>query len=258
MKYVVAIPSYKREDVLPLKTLKTWIDGKVDPKCIHIFVANEAEKKKYETIPRQKYGAIIVGKLGISNQRRFIIDYFPEKTHIVSIDDDVEGLFELSGEKLSRVINVDKFYQNAFSQLEKEKLFIWGIYPVHNPFFMKNKVTTDLRFILGTMYGFINRHCMKPSLECKEKEDVELSIKYYLKDGGVLRFNQMTVKTKFHSKGGLGEKSDRFKDNQYSAEYLKKKYPDLVTIFHRKNGMAEIRMARTKKNKNSKTRKYRR
>jgi hypothetical protein len=53
------------------------------------------------------------------------------------------------------------------------------------------------------------------------------------------------VKTKFHAKGGLGEESEeRFKNNQDSADYLVKKYPDLVAIFHRKNGMAEIRMAR--------------
>jgi hypothetical protein len=245
-KYIVAIPSYKRENVLPEKTLKTLIDGKVDPRRIHIFVANDSERKKYETIPREMYGAIVVGKPGISRQRRFIIEYFPENTRVVSIDDDVQGVFQLDGDKLSKVGNLDKFYENAFSQLEKEKLFIWGVYPVHNPFFMKQKVTTDLKFILGTMYGFINRHDtkLKPSLQCREKEDVELSLLYYLKDGGVLRFNQITVKTKFHSEGGLGEKSERFKDNQDSAEYLAKKYPDLVTIFHRKNGMAEIRMAR--------------
>jgi hypothetical protein len=247
-KYVVAIPSYHREEVLPLKTLKTLVEGKVDPKCIHIFVANESEKKKYEkAVPSEMYGAIIVGKPGISKQRRFIIQYFPEKTPIVSIDDDVEGVFQLSGEKLAKIGNLDKFYETAFSRLEKEKLFVWGIYPVHNPFFMKPTVTTDLKFILGTMYGFINRHDakLKPSLQCKEKEDVEMSLLYYLKDGGVLRFNQTTVKTKFHAKGGLGEESEeRFKNNQDSADYLAKKYPDLVTIFHRKNGMAEIRMAR--------------
>jgi light-independent protochlorophyllide reductase subunit B len=33
-----------------------------------------------------------------------------------------------------------------------------------------------------------------------------------------------------------------------AAEYLKKTYPDLITIFHRKNGMTEVRLARAKSN----------
>ena len=43
------------------------------------------------------------------------------------------------------------------------------------------------------------------------------------------------------AKGGLGE--ERFAMNKKAAEYLKKTYPELVTIFHRKNGMTEIRLA---------------
>ena len=77
---------------------------------------------------------------------------------------------------------------------------------MHNAFFMKKKVTTDLKFIMGGLYGFVNRKTksIQPSSKIKEKEDYEQSIKYFIKDGGVVRFNDVSAKTKNHSKGGLG------------------------------------------------------
>jgi hypothetical protein len=258
-KYVVAIPSYKRQDVLSTKSLKTLIDGGVSPKKIHIFVANKEEHENYEkAIPKNMYGKIVTGVIGITNQRKFILKYFPENTEIVSIDDDVEGLYKAKGTvKLIQIKDVDGFFKEAFQKLHKDKLYIWGIYPVRNPFFMKDKITTDLKFIIGTMYGFINRHdtSLQPNSSIKEKEDYETSILYYLKDGGVVRYNNVTIKTKFHAEGGLGKTEGRFQANKEAAAYLAKTYPDLVSVFHRKNGMPEVRLARGKPKENKQTKK---
>ena len=71
-------------------------------------------------------------------------------------------------------------------------------------------------------------------------EDYEQSILYYLKDGGVIRFNGITAKTKFNAPGGLGpERYDKYK---VAAEYLTKKYPELVTRRDRKDGTPEVRL----------------
>jgi hypothetical protein len=256
MSYVVAIPSYNRPNEIVKKTLKTLKDGGINKNTIYIFVANTNEEKKYaEIVPKELYGKIVVGKLGIANQRIFIKHYFKENQHVVSIDDDVEALFKMTNTtgtprpetaKLIKITNVDRFFKDAFDRLKKEKLFIWGIYPVNNAFFMKNKVTTGLKFIIGALYGFIVRKTteLEPSIHAEGKEDYEQSILYYKKDGGVLRYNNVTIKTKFLAKGGLG--ADRFAMNKKAAEYLKKTYPELVTIFHRKNGMTEIRLANIK------------
>ena len=69
-----------------------------------------------------------------------------------------------------------------------------------------------------------------------------MSILYYQLDGGVVRFNNIVPKTKFNAEGGLG--TDRKEMNEKSAQYLKTRFPDLVTIFHRANKMAEIRLVR--------------
>lgn len=239
----IAIPTYNRSDILERKTLSTLERGGISPSQIYIFVANEAEKKLYETIPSSKYNKIIVGKLGITNQRIFIKNYFKEGEYVVSIDDDVEGLYKLSGDKLKE-IKMKPFFEKALEELKKEKRYMWGIYPVRNIYFMKNETSKGLSFVIGALHGYIVRHDKKldpsTSLECKE--DYETSILYYLKDGGVLRFNNITIKTKFLAKGGLGD--DRFERNKKSAKYLKRTYPKLVYIFHRKNGMTEIRFTR--------------
>lgn len=244
--YVVAIPTYNREDVISDKTLNTLLEGNVPKSRIYLFVANKQQEKLYEeAVPKSMYNKIIVGKLGITNQRKFISKYFPENQYIVSMDDDVEELLMMKNpEKLVKVHDLDKFFKDAYKELKKEKLFIWGIYPVRNPFFMKKTISTDLKFIIGVLFGYINRHLKKlePSSKTETKEDYEQSILYYKMDGGVLRYNYITPKTKFNAVGGLG--TDRFERNKNAAEYLKKTYPDIITIFHRASGMTEVRFAR--------------
>jgi hypothetical protein len=244
VKYVIAIPTYNRSDVISNKTLTTLKEGGVPRTAIHLFVANKAQEKIYkDNVPKELYGKIVVGKLGITNQRNFIVKYFPEGQYVISCDDDIEALEELSRDKLVKITNVNGFLLDAYDLLVKEGLYMYGIYPVRNPFFMKKGYTDGLKFIIGVLYGFINRHNKKLQLTSVEgKEDYQLSILYYKMDGGVLRFNDVTVKTKFNAKGGLGE--DRFEMNKKAAEYLVKKYPDIVKIKYRKNGMTEINLAR--------------
>ena len=242
--YVVAIPTYNRINEVINKTLTTLLDGHVLKKSIYLFVANKEEEELYKAaVPKSMYHKIVIGEKGIRNQRKFISKYFPEKQYIVSMDDDVEELLMMkTSEKLVKIKNLDEFFKNAYKELKKEHLFIWGIYPVRNPFFMKKTITTDLRFIIGVLFGYINRHNEKlyPSIESETKEDYEQSILFYKMDGGVIRYNYITPKTKFNAPGGLG--TDRFERNKHAAEYLKKTYPDIITPFHRKNGTPEVKL----------------
>ena len=154
MSYEVAIPSYNRADSIADKTLSYLLKGGVSPSKISIFVANKSQEKMYKSaIPETMYSVIVVGKLGIANQRKFISHYYPVDTYIVSMDDDVEELQMLRGDKLVSVKNVDAFFVRAYGILKKEHLFIWGIYPVRNAFFMYNTVSTGLKFIIGVTFG---------------------------------------------------------------------------------------------------------
>uniref|UniRef100_A0A6C0LKJ8 TET-Associated Glycosyltransferase domain-containing protein n=1 Tax=viral metagenome TaxID=1070528 RepID=A0A6C0LKJ8_9ZZZZ len=251
--YIVAIPTYNRVKELVNKSLKTLNRGKVNSNKIYIFVANKEQEQLYkDAVPKSMYHKIVVGKVGIANQRKFISKYFPEKQYIVSMDDDVEELEMMTApDKLVKITNLDKFFNDAYKKLKEENLYIWGIYPVHNPFFMKKNVSTGLKFIIGVLYGYINRHNTKlePSINAETKEDFEQSILYYKMDGGVVRYNYIVPKTKFNAPGGLG--TDRFERNKKAAAYLKKTYPDIITIFQRKNGTHEVKMARLPRNEDS-------
>lgn len=243
--YIIAIPTYNRVEEVIKKTLNTLKNANINKSKIYLFVANKQQFNLYNNnVPKDMYNKIIIGKKGITNQRMFISKYFPEGQYIISMDDDIEDFKILKGENLIKLKNINKFFIEAYKLLLKEKLYIWGIYPVYNPFFMYNEITTDLRFIIGMTYGYINRHNknLKLSGKTETKEDYELTILYYKLDGGVLRFNNICVKSKLNAPGGLG--TDRFERNEKSANYLKDKYPDIVIRKDRKNGMPEIKLKR--------------
>jgi len=280
-EYEVAIPSYQRSKTIYKKTLTTLLNGHVKPEQITIFVANEKEKEEYETnLPKSSYKEIVIGEKGITPQRIFISKHYPANTHIFSVDDDIRGFYELANQPLSKlyqtyrktqhqhqnqkrktqkkkttdasnqrlkpITNIDHFIKTAFHYLEKEKLHIWGVYPTANPFFMKPKITTDLRFIIGAAYGYINRpnaHDLFPKTPLKG--DYEQTILYYKKDGGVLRFNNVSFKTQIYAKGGLEIAQKRIQSSKKATEYLLKKYPEYVVPRpKRKNQISEIGLIR--------------
>jgi len=243
MSYVIAIPSYNRSNTISNKTLKTLYEGNINKNKIYIFVANKKEYDLYKkNVLPELYNKIIIGKKGITHQRNVIANYFPEGQYVISMDDDIEDLEILRGDKLVKLKNIHDFFIDSYKLLKKNNLYIWGIYPVRNPFFMYKETTYDLRFIIGLLFGFITRHNskLKMSSKLEMKEDYEQTILYFKMDGGVIRFNNITAKTKFNSEGGLG--TDRYERNKSAAEYLYKKYPDVITIFQRKNKMYEVKL----------------
>lgn len=245
--YVIAIPSYRRTQILVEKTLAMLRSTKIPLTRVHVFVADDEDFVAYKAaLPAKVH--IIKGVKGITPQRRFISTYFPEGTYVVSIDDDIETVYRLVDGKLNVIIHeLDGFLKNAFKECNKNKRFIWGVYPTPNPFYMKarTQISTDFKFILGTFYGYIVRH--DPSLvpTVAEKEDFEVSALYSLKDGGTLRFNNICIKTRFHNAtGGLGAFKDRLETNEVAAKTLVTKYPNMFRIKVRKNGMYEVAVRR--------------
>jgi hypothetical protein len=243
--YVCAIPSYGRWTEITAKTLPCLKKGKVPREKIYVFVATKKEEKLYrDTLDPATYGKIIIGKKGLVQQRKYISQYFPENTHIVSMDDDVQNVVRLKKDKLMKITNLDTFFRKSFRQLQAADLYLWGVYPCKNNMFMKNNVTTDLRFAIGVIHGYINRHdpSLYPSLKSVSKEDYEQTILFFIKDKGVMRFNDIAFTTVFNAPGGLG--TDRYQMNKSAQEYLCKKYPMIVKPKFRKDGTPEVTLNR--------------
>lgn len=281
--YIVAIPSYKRPVILLMKTLRTLYTNHIDPQRIYIFLANQDELQEYTTlyndplaidqlnIPTglKKYiqkTHFVVGFKGLRNQRNFISDYFPPGQHILHMDDDIDSIQQLDTHlqtattqnarrqyTLKPITNLDKFIRNAFTLCTRIGSHLWGIYPVANPYFMTPHVTTGLKFIVGPMFGTINRHSPDLRLTTDEKENVERTLQYYTKDDSVIRFNHVTIVTNYFSTpGGMQASLSRPRSARKSAamsaaEYLHKKYPALTTIFlGKKSGWPELRLRNLK------------
>ena len=260
MNYKIAIPSYKRHTTLKKKTMKVLDYYKIPPSIIHIFLANKEEERLYRNeLDEGTYGKIIVGKKGIKEIRNFMANYFKENEKIVYVDDDLSKIWECvtttngdpknkKDNKLIQLKSFDQLVKNAFKLSEKTGYKNWGVYPTDNPFFMKptqkdqSHISHDLKFLIGFFTGVIN--CKKAEVRTiSDKEDYERTIKYYLNDGGVLRFNNISCNTKCYKEPG-GIQADRKKENsRINANKLIKKYPNLVSINEsRKSGFVEIRL----------------
>jgi hypothetical protein len=272
-KYVIAIPSYNRADTIQSKTLTVLQRHNIDPSLIHVFVANKEQYDIYKkALPQHLYGTLVIGLLGLKNQRNYINDYYPEGTHIVELDDDISSIVQLivkndsrgskSKESKSRgsksikhkpikfikpIINLDAFIKHAFKICTENGSFLWGIYPIANPHFMTPTVTKDLRFIVGPMWGVINRHIKALNLTVDEKENTERTLQHWTIDGIVVRFNNVSIVTRYYkNKGGMqNEGKDRKIEAMRSAKYLHEKYPGLTKIFlGKKSGVPEVKLVK--------------
>jgi len=254
MEYTVVIPSYDRSDVISSKTLNTLKKGGVPKEKIFIFVANDDEYKKYnDAVDKSLYNEIVVGVIGLVEQRKFINDYFEEFTYIISFDDDVEEILEKKGKnktdkELTPVNNLVDLFKRAYDIMKEKKFFIWGVAPVNNPFFLYDKVSFDLRIIVGPIFGYINRDDADLHLKYgPNKEDTERTCRYYKKDGGIIRFNNITIKTKYFIKGGInsvvGSKQKRFEQSIENAKKLYEEFPTFGKIIERSNtGLIDFKL----------------
>ena len=233
----IAIPSYNRYDTIGNKTLLflSKMNG-FKREDITIFVADQQQYDLYkEHNPGYK---IIIGEKGIRNQRNFISNYYEKDAYVISVDDDVDCLLSLDN------IETNNLFIQAKREMDQTGICMWGTNPIKNPFFMKNqdKITHNLKFCIGVLYGFINKKLMIPD-EVLVKVDYMMTIMYYSNYGGMIRYNWIYAKTKyFNLNGGIGSKNSRHDANEQAVKYICQTYPEYATAKRRKDGTGEIRL----------------
>jgi len=233
---------------------------------VNVFVANKEEYDEYERVlDKSLYNSIVLGVKGLVKQRDFIEGMYKEGKHIIFFDDDVSDI-DLSMSDRFGGKSLDFFFRTAFEECLKKNSYIWGVYPVFNPFFRKDRpeITVGLKFIVGCFYGIINRPKLKDikltiTRENSQKEDSERTLMYYEHDGVTIRFDKIGLKTVFYGKeGGLGRFEERLKPQEIATKLLLEKYPDYGSLMVRKSGVHEFKFKRlgpkNKKNGLKKTR----
>ena len=209
MNFRVAIPSISRAETITKKTLNYLKQTDIDMSKVDIFLSNPNEEQAYrENLKDYPVNIIVSNTKHVNTQRNFIVDYYKEDELILGIDDDIDLVAMKVDDKNTIQLNsLTEFVENAFAISLDKKIDMWGVNPVINPYFMKNNVTFNLKYIVACFYGWRNNHDEKAYVSTNPeygKEDFERSIRYYIADGGVTRFNYVAPKTKYYSeKGGI-------------------------------------------------------
>ena len=216
MDYRIAIPSYKRSKTINEKTIAYLKRTDINLDLVDVFISDENE---YDLYKNNVDVNIIKGKIGCGGNKKTLLE-------IKDLNLMIKENFEIS---LSKNNN------------------LWGIYPVHNAFFMKTNISFGLKYVIGCFYGVVNNHKKHAFVELEDKEDFERTIKYFLNDKGVTRFNYIAPNTVYYKEAG-GMQETRTKERvKSSALILAKKYPSLCKVFISKKGYYEIRFKNIKK-----------
>ena len=244
--YHIAIPSYNRSDVIGSKSLATLEKYGIPKDKITVFVVREQFIEYKKTCPGYQ---IVIGVKGLVEQRKFIENWYDLDTNILFMDDDVSDLFFVSDAKTRQPLsNLNQFISDGFLRASEIGATLWGIYPVDNAMFAfkSQEISDGLSYIVGAFYGQKNTRDIR--LETADSiEDRERTVLRYLRDGKVLRFNKVGLKTKYFAPGGLMSE-DRQKIHQIASEALVEKYPTFLRLKTRKNGYVDCQV-RTKLNK---------
>jgi hypothetical protein len=244
--WVIAIPSYRRAETLRDKTLMTLKEYKVPRDRIHVFVANKAEHDAYKaTLDPTTYGHMHIAEPGMAAVRNYITRFFPVGKAIFNIDDDIRGFIEYSdGAKRNErpLRDLVGMITEGFREARRSGYSLFGFYPVANGYFMKPGHTTDLRYIIGAVWGIINPGKIL-TVTIDDKEDYLRSVIMYLLDGGVIRYNNVAPVSAYYKEPGGMQETRTMERIRTSAEAMVGAFPDLVTInLTKKSGMPEVRL----------------
>ena len=227
MDYKIVIPSHKRLALLKKKTLATLDLYGIPHDKIYIFVA-EDEYEEYKSSLLSYH--VEKGAIGLAAQRNCITAFFPEGEKLFCMDDDIRRFLEYSennNRHEQQLEDLDSFIKKGFEEATRLNVSLWGLYPVANGRWMKKSVSKGLFFCYGCCYGLINRKDIQISLALKE--DYERSLRFYLRDKGVVRCHWVApVQSYTKQKGGLHDVRTQEKEKE-ECEQIKAWFPDLCS-----------------------------
>ena len=236
MKKVIkyAIPTYKRSNMLKTHTLAILEHYKIPKNQIYIFVANTDELAEYKAVITEADYKWVIGCLGLKEQRNFITQYFKEGQHLVCIDDDIKAINNLDTDTNSLIPlnSLIELVNKGFKDCYEHKAYLWGIYQVNNAYFMRASTSFNFSFIVGHLWGCINRKTDNLNITIDIKEDYERTVKYWLKDKCIVKYNYISAETKtYDNPGGLQiDYPDRAESSTNSAKLLLDTYPEYFDI----------------------------
>ena len=180
----IVIPTYNRyNDFKTIKLLEGYEDR------TYIFVVQE-EEQLYKDAIGDKFN-IIVGELGLKNQRNFITNYFDEDEILICMDDDISWFNKPINEWIDQ--SIEHLSQSNFGMIT---------FP-STTMYIKDEVKYTQGFYFGIGAVYILKNNKELQLKYEQGEDFERTIYYLKKYGKNIRIHGVAFKTKYFGKGGL-------------------------------------------------------
>ena len=224
----LCIPSYNRPDMLKNKTLRFLQKVGYPSEQIYIFVASDDERLRYQTA-NPGYN-LIVGVLGLKQQRQFICDWLDDDEIYIGMDDDVSGIKSI-GKSFTNII------RDALEIIESRRTGLYGILPKDDTRCFKDNTTNHLSFVIGCLFICRNHKDIQLHGNC-ETDDYERCILYYIKYGHIFRYRGAGVSSVYQGTSG-GDKKGFIKRKKEAVTYLLKMYPGYCS-FRNKKGEPDI------------------
>ena len=246
MKFRIAIPTIARAETIKKKTINYLAKTDIDFKEVDLFLSDGNELEAYkESLKDYPINFIVTNKKHVNTQRNFMIDHYKEGQLVLGIDDDIQSIeMRISEKKTMPLLNLTEFVDQAFEISQQHKFDMWGVNAVLNPYFMRNNISFNLKYIVACFYGWRDTHERKAYVSTNPeygKEDYERSIRYYMADGGLTRFNYISPKTKYYSEDGGIQTYRTIEYEQKAVDWLLKEFPMYCTINkHKKSKWPEV------------------
>lgn len=245
--YRVAILTHQRPKALAERTLTFLSSTSVDPDRITIFVnSTDPYIDAYGDVAKAFNVALHPMPVeGIGEARKYVTEHYPEGTPVVQLDDDITELSVVTpdGKKTRPQKNLDRFFTRMFKETADRGLYVWGVAPVPNHFFLKPKqLSESLKFVIYTFCGYYARpgHPVHDT-HLRTKEDYDFSLRAWWYDGAVLRHDGAAPKADHYKLPGGAVSYRSYEIETESANTLLATWPGLIRLnTKRKSGYPEV------------------
>jgi hypothetical protein len=205
---------------------------------IILFVASDEQAALYrQHVPEHLYGQIVVGVLGLVNQRNFITRWLSSGEIFISFDDDVLTL------KTMHNTNIFWLITDAITKIETHDYGLAGIMSNSDGRKFKAGYTQHLAHIVGSFYICRNNHSLlldTNSVIQEAKEDYYRTIQYFTVYGRILRYRCAGVQTMYRNPVGGIEGLGRRERDAVACVDLIRRYPKFVKHIDKKSGWPDI------------------
>lgn len=240
MSMKIAIPSYKRPNLIKERTLAMFSDGGIKNEDIYIFLSNKKEYKDYEYLKDENYNLVLSVDLhNLKEKNNFILDYFGVGSKILVAEDDLKRLVLKKGNSKIPFSDFPLLFKDAWNSCKEHGAKLWGINPTDNGMFMKDRVDAGLKLVAGYFYGL--EITSDRFLRCgtETKHDYERTILHYIRHNAVIRMDYVGQQSySFAEKGGLQTQytmDERIEREKRGCQYLLQRFPHLIKKHHRLN-----------------------